>query len=85
MSDREHEYLVLAPLERYDVRKALENRSPDQWHFGSCARPFRKGIGSFTDSIERSGYLSNELVAQTDAPLLIPKRGTAKFGTRFRM
>jgi hypothetical protein len=68
----QHEYFVLAPLECDDVRKALENRSPDQWHCGSCARPFRKRIGSFAYSIEGSSYHGNELVAQTNAPLFMP-------------
>jgi hypothetical protein len=77
VGDSQNEDFLLVPLERDDVRKTLQNRSPDQWRGIACARPFLKRIASFTDSIKRSRYCGNELVAQTNAPLSIPKRGTA--------
>jgi hypothetical protein len=85
VGDSQNENFLFAPLERDDVRKPLENRSPDQWHCAACARPFWKRIVSVNDSIKHSRYCGNELLTQTNAPLLIPKGGAAKLRTRFRM
>ena len=85
MSDRRHEDVPLVPLERNHVGKTLEHRSPDRRNCRTRARPLWKGIGGFANSIKGRTYLGNKLVAQTNSLLVVPKGGTAKLRTRFRM
>ena len=55
---------------------------------GPCsprARPWRVGFRGVGNSIEGRRNLGDELVAQSWASLVVPKRGAAKLGTRLRM
>lgn len=85
MRDCEHESVRGMHLERDDIRKPIDDRSPDAQ--GCLGRPWpnRKRCGAISDPIERRRHFGNQLVAQPGALLIVPDGRRAKLCSRLRM
>jgi hypothetical protein len=85
VDDSQYEGVLLVPFERDQIWKTLESRLADRRGRCACSRPCRIRIGSFANSLDRSRNLGDEFAAQARRSFIVPKRGTAKLSTRFRM
>ena len=85
MGDSQDERVLLVPLERNQVGESLDGGFADHRGCRPNAWPCRIRLRGFANSIERGRNLGDELVAQAKTSFLVPKGGTAKLSTRFKM
>jgi len=85
VGDRQDEQMLLVLFERDHIGEPLDGGLADHRACDPRARPWRIGFWGVANSIESSRNLGDELVAQSWASLVVPKRGTAKLRARLRM